>query len=157
MRNNIAPFHFVNPLITSSNGNLSSISRDLPPGIPKNGDNLNAAAANTAEVISEIGATAVTVDSTEMPITTREFVNSPIEDQKKDELLPSVPQESHLSTVTDKSLLSPAIASDMTEINQQVCTNIHCQNNGTCVVGNDGRVSFNFFFSILNCTYNKSY
>ncbi|VBB34565.1 unnamed protein product, partial [Acanthocheilonema viteae] len=148
-RSDVAPFHFVNPRITSSDGNLS-ISRNLSLGIPKNTSNLNLIKTVT-EIIPGINITTAIIDSTKIPITREKFVNSPVDIQQNNELAPSIIQESLASTATYEHLsslslsLSPsaaaaaAVASDMAGINGHACTGIQCQNNGTCIAGNDGR------------------
>lgn len=146
MRSDVAPFHFVNPKITSSDGNLT-ISRNFSSGISGNINNLNLIKTIT-ETIPGINSTTVTVTSTEIPITTKEFINLPIGIQQNSELVPSIKQLSLASIGTDKPLLPSSTLSSLSavvsDINEQACIGIQCQNNGTCIAGNDGRVNFNF-------------
>ncbi|VDM22309.1 unnamed protein product [Wuchereria bancrofti] len=151
MRNGIAPFHFVNPRITSSNGNLS-ISHDFSPSISKNTDNLNPIKATTEimpRITSTITTTTITIiENTEIPLTTKESVNLPLDSQQNNKLLPSIIQESHVSITTHELLSSstlaplaslPSAVANIKGINEQTCEGIQCQNNGTCMTTNDGR------------------
>ncbi|KAK6112975.1 putative integral membrane protein [Brugia pahangi] len=157
MRNGIAPFHFVNPIITSSNGNLS-ISHDFSPSLSKNTDNLNPIKAiaeimpRSTSIITTANTTTITttvIENTEMSITTKESVNLPLDSQQNNKLLPSIIQESHVSIATHELLSSstlaplaslPSATANIKGINEQTCAGIQCQNNGTCVTTNDGRV-----------------
>ncbi|EJD74326.1 abnormal pharyngeal pumping eat-20 [Loa loa] len=136
MRSGIAPFHFVNPRITSSDGKLS-ISRDFSRVIPGNISNLNpiktateiipgititattstittVITTTTAAIITTTATTTTTTESIKMTVTTKEFGrNLPIDIQQNSELISPIIQESFVSAVNHE-LLSPLSPSSTT-------------------------------------------
>lgn len=129
-------FHFLNPTITSSAGN-SSTSRGALPVISrqKSTDITSEIAVAAATAATVTTSTTTTSAAESMGKTINELTNRSISkssgDSSSTAITDDIPSSSHTKSGTD----------------EEACFGIRCQNNGTCTVGSDGRVNFNFTLS----------